>query len=99
MKVYFFFFLRQIFNFIPVGDHIVPFEINSSGSFYAALEAPEGELGLYITLGNGKLQTVKFRSSAKHHLLFASGQASNNNLSDFLVSYCSLNISASELDG
>ncbi len=90
--------LRQICNFIPVGESLVPFVLKASGSFYAALEAPEGELGLYLTVGNGELQTLKFRSPSRHHLCFASTQASGSNLSDFLVNYCSFNISASELD-
>ncbi len=90
--------LRQICNFIPVGESLVPFELKASGSFYAALEAPEGELGLYLAIGNGELQTLKFRSPSRSHLCFAGMQASGSNLSDFLVNYCSFNISASELD-
>ncbi len=90
--------LRQIFNFIPVSENNAEVILAGNSSSYVALEAPEGELGIYLSQGNGVLQNVKIRSSAKAHLHFATKHSCGLNLSDFLVNYCSYNISASELD-
>lgn len=90
--------LRQIFNFIPVGKMRSDITLNGNGSTYVAIEAPEGELGLYLSMGNGVLQNIKFHSSSKAHLHFATQHCRGLKLSDFLVNYCCYNISASELD-
>lgn len=90
--------LRQIFNFIPVGEKSVPVVLTGHAHQYVSLEAPEGEFGLYLSMGNGELQKVKFRSPSEFHLRFLEQHSLGLNLSDFLVNYSSYNISISEMD-
>jgi len=90
--------LRQIFNFIPAGEMSSEVHLQGSGSTYVALEAPEGELGIYLSFGNSTLQNIKVRSCAEAHLQLLKKHSVGLCLSDFFINFCSYNISTSELD-